>query len=159
LWLSHSTWHGNSKGAGFHRTQWQTVEIDFTERRIRVTGGIGPRPVVGTVRPVGPGRSGRSNELDGGRQDLTRDREAEVRRAVAAWLRSDPGRIGDVFYSTGREDGYRETLNLITTDGEYTFRVNPQDTCGERNVSAAPREYQKLRNAVAAAVPRGTTGP
>lgn len=150
LRLTHYTWRGHSKGAGFHRTEWRTVEIDFTKNKIRIIGGIARRPA-----PRSPGPD-KSNLCDPVWHDLPRDREQEVRKAVAAWLRTAPGKISEVFYSMGREDGYAEILNLITTDGQYTVRVNPKTFCGDRIVSAPRQEYQQLRNAVADAIPSDT---
>ena len=106
LRLTHYTWRGHSKGAGFHRTEWRTVEIDFTKSKIRIIGGITRRP---PPRLSGPDKS---KVFDSAWHDLPRDREQEVRQAVAAWLRSDPGEISEVFYSMGREDGYAEIFSL-----------------------------------------------
>ncbi len=150
LRLTHYTWRGHSKGAGFHRTEWRTVEIDFTKNKIRIIGGITRRPRPKLHRPD------RSNVFDPAWHDLPGDREQEVRQAMAAWLRTDPGEISEVFYSMGREDGYAEVLNLITTEGQYTFRVNPKNFRSDRIVRAPRREYQQLRNAVADAIPSNT---
>ncbi len=150
LRLTHYTWRGRSKGAGFHRTEWRTIEIDFTKNKIRILGGSTRRP-----RPRLYGLD-RSNVFDPAWHDLPRDQEREVSQAVAAWLRSDLGKTSEVFYSVGREDGYTEHLHLITTEGEYTFRVNPTNFCGDRIVRAPKREYQQLRNAVANAIPSDT---
>lgn len=146
LRLTHYTWRGHSTGAGFHRTEWRTVEIDFTKKRIRIIGGSTRRP---DPRSPGPDRL---NAFDPAWHDLPRDRERDVRQAVATWLRTDPGEISEVFYSMGYEDGYTERLHLITTEGEYAFRVNPKNYSGNRIVRAPRREYQQLRNAVANAI-------
>lgn len=153
LRLTHYTRRGHSKGAGFNRTEWRTVEIDFTKNRIRIIGGITRRPAPKLHRPD------RSNVFDAEWHDLPRDREREVRQAVATWLRTDPGEISEVFYSMGREDSYAEVLNLITTEGQYTFRVNPKNFYGDRIVRAPEREYQQLRSAVAGAIPSSTLLP
>ena len=150
LRLTHYTWRGHSKGAGFHRTEWRTIEIDFRKNKIRIIGGITRRPAPMLHRPD------RSNEFDPAWHDLPWDREREVRQAVVAWLRTDPGEISEVFYSTGRENAYTERLHLITTEDEYTFRVNPKNFSGDRIVRAPRREYQHLRNAVTSAIPSGT---
>ena len=145
--LTHYTWRGRSSGAGFHRTDWRTVEIDFTKNKIRSTGGSTrqPRP-----RLHGPDRS---NAFDTAWHDLPCDREQEVRQAVTTWLRSDPGKTSEVFYPVGFEDGYTERLHLITTEGEYTFRVNPRNFSGDRISRSPTLEYQHLRNAVTSAIP------
>ena len=147
LRLTHYTWRGRSRGAGFYRTDWKTVEIDFTKNEIRIRGGSTRRPRPRMHRPD------RSNVFDAAWHALPCDREQEVRQAVAAWLRSDRGKISEVFYSVGIEDGYTERLHLITTEGEYTFRVNPKNFSGDRIIRAPPREYQQLRNAVTSAIP------
>ncbi len=150
LRLTHYTWRGRSKGSGFHRTDWRTIEIDFTKNKIRIMGGRTRRP---RPRLHGPDRS---NAFDTAWHDLPCDREQEVRQAVAAWLRSDAGKISEVFNSVGRENGYTERLHLITTDGEYAFRVNPRNFSGDRIIRSPRREYQQLRNAVASALRSST---
>lgn len=147
LRLTHYTWRGYSRGAGFHRTEWCTVEIDFTKNRIRIMGGTTRRAAPPSLRPDRP------IVLDLAWHDLPRDREQEVRQAVAAWVRSDPGEISEVFHTAGYENGYAEVLKVITTEGQYTFRVNPKTFRGDRIMRAPRREYQQLRNAVVAAIP------
>lgn len=76
LRLTHYTWREHSKGPGFHRTEWHTVEIDFTKNRIRMIGGITRRPAPRLLRPD------RSKAFDPAWHDLPRDRRAHTGRAA-----------------------------------------------------------------------------